>query len=130
MAVPKSAQSARVTSDGTHEGFLRYANFRWLKIAAICCVVAIAAYLMVDVQPRHNGGSWLGYTLGTIGVIADLLADAARHSQKADDARARGRSRPGPPPTSIWDSALIVVGTLHSRLPASAGTCTLRWPTR
>ena len=35
----------------------------------VLCVVAIAAYALVDVSPRHNGGSWLGYTLGTIGAL-------------------------------------------------------------
>lgn len=68
----KSAQSERIRSDGTHEGFLRYENFRWLKIATIFSVLALAIYLMIDVQPRHNGGSWYGYTLGTIGVLIIL----------------------------------------------------------
>lgn len=113
MAVPKSAQSARVTSDGTHEGFLRYANFRWLKIAAICCVVTIAAYLMIDVQPRHNGGSWLGYTLGTIGVLLILWLTLL-------GIRKRRMTR-GAWSLKAWTSAhvylglsLIVIGTLHA----------------
>ena len=50
-----------------HEGFLRFKNFRWLKIAAALSLVSLAVYMFVDVQPRHNGGSWYGYVLGTIG---------------------------------------------------------------
>ena len=65
----QAAQSGRVRSDGTHEGFLRHENFRWLKIATIISLLAIVSYLLIDVQPRHNGGSWFGYTLGTIGVL-------------------------------------------------------------
>jgi hypothetical protein len=113
MAVPKSAQSARVTSDGTHEGFLRYASFRWLKIAAIFCIVTIASYLMIDVQPRHNGGSWLGYTLGTIGVALILWLTLL-------GIRKRRMTR-GAWSLKAWTSAhvylglsLIVIGTLHA----------------
>jgi hypothetical protein len=50
-----------------HEGFLRYANFRWLWIASAICMTAIAAYFLIDVHPRPRGGSWYGYLLGTIG---------------------------------------------------------------
>ena len=58
----------RAKGETLHDGFLRHANFRWLKIATILCLVAIASYLLIDVTPRHNGGSWYGYTMGTIGV--------------------------------------------------------------
>ena len=38
-------------------------------------------------QPRHNGGSWLGYTLGTIGAGLIVWLVAARHPQAGDDPR-------------------------------------------
>jgi hypothetical protein len=50
-----------------HESFLRYRRFYWLKIALGVSLLTWLIYLVVDVQPRHNGGSWLGYALGTIG---------------------------------------------------------------
>jgi len=57
-----------VLGDGTaHESFLRYRRFRWLKIGAALSLLTVIVYLLVDVQPRHNGGSWLGYLLGTVG---------------------------------------------------------------
>jgi hypothetical protein len=34
---------------------------RWL------CAVASIGYAWIDVSRAHNGGSWYGYTLGTIG---------------------------------------------------------------
>ena len=68
----RAAQSGRVRSDGTHEGFLRHANFRWLKIASMISLFAVLSYPMIDVQPRHNGGSWYGYTLGSIGLLLIL----------------------------------------------------------
>ena len=49
-----------------HEGFLRHRNFRWAWRAGALCVVAAAGYLLVDVQPRPNGGSAYGYVAGTI----------------------------------------------------------------
>lgn len=105
-------QSARQSATD-HEGFLRHASFRWLKIAAAVSLVALVGYLAADVQPRPNGGSWIGYTLGTIGagliVWLSLLG-----------VRKRKMSR-GAWSLKAWTSAhvylglsLIVVATLHT----------------
>lgn len=101
----------RQSSD--HESFLSHKRMRWLKIALVLCLVTVVSYFWIDVTPRHNGGSWYGYTLGTIGagliVWLSLLGirkrnmSAGRWSLKA------------------WTSAhvylglaLIVIGTLHT----------------
>ena len=109
----RAAQSGRVRSDGTHEGFLRHANFRWLKIATIISLLALVSYLIIDVQPRHNGGSWYGYTLGSIGVFLILWLSLL-------GIRKRKMSR-GHWSLKAWTSAhvylglsLIVIGTLHT----------------
>jgi len=65
----KSIERADLGDSVAHESFLRYRRFRWLKIAFAIFLLTWLIYLVVDVQPRHNGGSWLGYTLGTIGVM-------------------------------------------------------------
>ena len=107
-----AAQRGRQIS-ADHESFLRHRRFRWLKLASLLCVVAILAYALVDVQPRPNGGSWLGYTLGTIGagliVWLSLLG-----------LRKRTMTR-GAWSLKAWTSAhvylglsLIVVATLHT----------------
>ncbi len=49
-----------------HEGFLKYGRFRWAWTAALLCVIAIAAYLLIDETPHPNGGTPLGYTLGVV----------------------------------------------------------------
>ena len=83
------SNSRHVTSQ--HEGFLRHAGFRWLKIALTVSLLAIVIYAFDDVQPRPNGGSWYGYTLGTIGAAADPVADHARRAQAGDDDAGAGR---------------------------------------
>ena len=55
MAVRGVQQLKAVTSQ--HEGFLRHAGFRWLKVALTISLLAIVIYAFDDVQPRPNGGS-------------------------------------------------------------------------
>jgi hypothetical protein len=58
-----------------HESFLVYRNFRHLKLALGLIVVSLVFYAW---HPWHssteppNGGTWLGYTLGTIGALLIL----------------------------------------------------------
>ena len=96
-----------------HEGFLRYRRFRWFKIALGISLFLIVVYLAVDVQPRHNGGSWLGYLLGTIGLLLILWLSMLGIRKRAIT---RGRWS-----LKAWTSAhvylglaLIVIGTLHT----------------
>lgn len=96
-----------------HVGFLRYANYRWLKISLLLCAIAIAAYASIDVRPRPNGGSWYGYTLGTIGVFLILWLTLLGLRKRA---MTRGRWS-----LKAWTSAhvylglgLIVIATLHT----------------
>lgn len=52
-----------------HEGFLAHKKFRYLKAASALAVVSLLFYIFADVGIRHNGGTWLGYTLGTISAL-------------------------------------------------------------
>jgi hypothetical protein len=108
----RARQSARQL-DADHEGFLRHRRFRWLKWSLALCGVAILAYALADVQPRPNGGTWLGYALGTIG--AALIVWLALLG-----VRKRAMTRGGWS-LKAWTSAhvylglsLIVVATLHT----------------
>jgi hypothetical protein len=97
----------------SHEGFLRHKAFRWLKIALVLCLVSALAYGLVDAQPRPNGGSPVGYALGTIATLLILWLTMLGLRKRA---MTRGRwSLKG------WTSAhvylglsLIVIATLHT----------------
>ncbi|MBK9656478.1 MAG: hypothetical protein IPO66_13840 [Rhodanobacteraceae bacterium] len=55
-----------------HDSILDYRGFRYLWVALILSIGSIVAYLWHDPIGVPNGGSWLGYTLGTIGALLIL----------------------------------------------------------
>jgi len=108
-----SAGRALSGAGTSHEGFLRHRNFRWLKIASLAMLAALAGYALVDVQPRHNGGSWYGYLLGTIGALLIVWLALLGIRKRA---MTRGRWS-----LKAWTSAhvylglsLLVIATLHA----------------
>ncbi|MFA5967802.1 MAG: hypothetical protein WC816_00915 [Sphingomonas sp.] len=103
----------RTRAAALHEGFLRHGGFRWLKIAAALCLIAILFYAFGDVGPRAGGGTWLGYTLGTIGALEILWLTALGYRKRAMTKRHWS--------LKAWTSAhvylglsLVVVATLHT----------------
>jgi len=53
----------------THVSFLRYRRARWFKLALLLVVLCIVLYAWHQPLLTPNGGTWLGYTLGTIGAL-------------------------------------------------------------
>ena len=96
-----------------HVSFLAHKGFRWLWIALALCAGTSLGYLLIDQEPRPNGGTWYGYTLGTIGLALIIWLSLLGVRKR--------RITPGAWSLKAWTSAhvylglsLIVVGTLHT----------------
>jgi hypothetical protein len=96
-----------------HESFLVHKHFRWLWIALLLCVAAGFGYAYADVKPRPNGGSWYGYTLGTIALLLIVWLSLLGVRKRA---MTDGRWS-----LKAWTSAhvylglsLVVIATLHT----------------
>ena len=55
-----------------HDSILDFGRYRYLWIALLLSIGSLAAYIWHDPIGVPNGGSWLGYTLGTIGALLIL----------------------------------------------------------
>ena len=104
---------ARAPRETSHEGFLTHKRSRWLKIALFLSALAVAVYVFTDPQPRPNGGTAAGYTLGTVGALMIVWLSLIGLRKRIITTK----------PYSLkgWTSAhvylglsLIVIGTLHT----------------
>lgn len=96
-----------------HESFFRHRNFLWAKIALVIVMAAIAVYIVDEPWPYPNGGTFYGYTLGTIGALLIVWLTTLGIRKRA--------MTPGRWSLKAWTSAhvylglaLIVIGTLHT----------------
>jgi hypothetical protein len=96
-----------------HESFLRHRHWFYLKLSAGLCAAAIVLYAWHDPVDGPSGGTWLGYTLGTVG--AALIAALAWLGVRKRQYRSTAGSVKG------WVSAhvylglsLLVLVTLHT----------------
>ncbi|QKG72144.1 hypothetical protein [Erythrobacter mangrovi] len=109
-----------------HESFLSHRRFFWARVSGGLALFVLLTYLLIDVEPRHNGGSWYGYTLGTIGL--GLIVWLAWLGVR------KRRPTPGSWSLKGWTSAhvwlglsLVVIGTLHTGFQLGWNVHTLAW---
>lgn len=97
-----------------HSGILEYRAARYLWIAIALIAICIGLYLsQSDAEQPANGGTWQGYTTGTLGALLILWLSLLGIRKR------RYRSRIGS--VAGWTSAhvylgtsVIIIGTLHS----------------
>jgi hypothetical protein len=109
-----------------HGSFLSHRGFFWAKVSGGFALFVLLTYLLIDIKPHHNGGSWYGYTLGTIG-FAMIVWLAWLGIRKR-------RPTPGSWSLKGWTSAhvwlglsLLVIGTLHTGFQLGWNVHTLAW---
>lgn len=96
-----------------HVSFLKHKKYRYLWIALLLSIVSGLGYALIDQEPRPNGGSWYGYTLGTIGLLLIVWLSLLGVRKR--------KITTGAWSLKAWTSAhvylglaLIIVGTLHT----------------
>lgn len=117
-SVPEDQARNRFAQDekrrsADHVSFLKHKGFRYLWLALILSLLSVVGYAFIEQEPRPNGGSWYGYTLGTIGLFLIIWLSML-------GVRKRNITE-GQWSLKAWTSAhvylglaLIVVGTLHT----------------
>lgn len=95
-----------------HDSILTHARSRYLWVAIGLCVISIALYVWHDPGMTPNGGSWLGYTLGTIAaaLIVWLMMFGIR---KRSYSTTLGSTRGWLSAHIYLGTALILVALLH-----------------
>jgi hypothetical protein len=109
-----------------HQSFLAYARYRYLKIAVAAVVIACAAYLWHRPPNGPYGGTWLGYTLGTIGAlqIGWLAWFGVRKRRFASTA---GMLQGWLSAHVYFGATLIVIATLHAAFKVGWNVHTLAY---
>jgi hypothetical protein len=96
-----------------HQSFVTYKKFKYAFFAGVISLASIVAYLWDSPRDPPNGGTWLGYTLGTIAALLILYLmwfGVRKRSYRAGSGSAVG-----------WLSAhvylglaVLLIGTLHT----------------
>ncbi len=95
------------------ENILNLSNYLYLKLVGLLCIFAIGFYAIDTPRVAPNGGTWLGYTLGTLGALIIIfltLFGVRKRSYKSNLGDLK-----------YWLSAhvwlglsLIIIATLHT----------------
>ena len=96
-----------------HESFLAYQRGRYFYIALALVLISIIVYIVDSPLASPNGGTWLGYTLGTIGalIIVWLILFGVR---KRNYTSTLGTLKGWLSAHVYLGTSLLIVATLHS----------------
>ena len=109
-----------------HYSILEYARFRWFKAAVVLSLLATAAYLWHDPPIKPYGGTWLGYTLGTIGAI--LILWLLYYGVRKRRYRSNVGTVQGWLSAHVYlGTALVVIVTLHTGFELGGNVHTLAY---
>ncbi len=96
-----------------HVSFLAHQRFRWFKLSAWLCLIVIVIYSAYAPVGGRNGGTWVGYGLGGLGLAMILWLSWLGVKKRGFNTGASG--------VKGWTSAhvylglsLIIIGTLHT----------------
>ena len=109
-----------------HYSILEYARFRWFKVSALLSVIASAAYLWHRPPLKPYGGTWLGYTLGTLGAL--LILWLLWYGVRKRRYRSTSGTVQGWLSAHVYlGTALVVIVTLHTGFELGANVHTLAY---
>lgn len=95
------------------DNFFTYLNYRYLKIALWVTVIFSIAYVLHEPGQPKNGGTWFGYTIGTVSALLILFLMYFGR-RKRDYFSTFGTVKGWLSAHIYLGSALLVLATLHT----------------
>ena len=96
-----------------HESLLIYKKFKYLKLTLTTVILCIVLYLYHSPIGSPNGGTWLGYTLGTLAALI-MFWLAWFGARKRSYNKSKGNLEEWASAHVYLGLALVVISTLHS----------------
>ncbi len=113
VGAASSGQDRTYSGPRTHESFLVYGRGTHAWRAALLAGAAVVLYVFHNPWDGANGGTWLGYTLGTIGALLIVwltLLGLRKRSYRSSLGTVEGWVSAH----VYWGIALLLIVTLHS----------------
>ena len=106
------------------ESFLSHRSMRWLRWSLVLVLIALVGYVVQDLPVPRNGGTVVGYTLGTIAAL--LMIWLTWLGRRKRNYRSSFGTVKGWTSAHVYlGAALIVVATLHTGFQFGANVHTL-----
>lgn len=109
-----------------HGSFLSHRRGFWFWVALALAMLSIIAYLWHEPFGQPNGGTWLGYTLGTLAALLIIWLTLLGVRKRAYYSRL-GTVKGWLSAHVYLGSSLLVIGTLHSGFQLAFNIHSLAW---